>query len=126
MLHSFFLVIAMTFVHDATSTPPDCSPWTTDGSTCLFAGKDANSYTRKCSNECWVQERRRNWGPHCNMETACFFKNPDSFSAICSAWTPESGVTCENPETHDWEQMWERVCKNGLEMKYCNRTNPNP
>ena len=95
-----------------------------EGTTCVFAGNDANSYTRECSNTCWIRRNRRNWGPHCNVDAICFPKNPAELKSVCSKWYQESGVTCLNSGSGDWEQKWVRVCTRGFQLEACSKKYP--
>lgn len=105
---------------------PSCSSWTKeDGVICIFAGRDANSYTRQCDDACRVvvYGQPKN-DPNCNREQACHFNNPSTFKSNCSEWIQVDGVICQNSNSGAWQQQWARACTTGFKDIACSSEMP--
>lgn len=98
-----------------------CTEWSRiSGLSCVFNGYSVDVWQRQCENPCgW-----RNYGPHCDLEQFCHSEDPKTLETSCTRWTKESGVTCQNPNTGDWEQKWGRACQNGLVTSWCSDIDP--
>jgi hypothetical protein len=126
LLSLIFLTLGMSLGLQANDS--ECTEWVKERSiSCIFGGRSADVYKRKCENHCWYnsQTRRGNMGPDCNRQRACTNNNPTNFTSVCSEWVKHSGVTCHSSETDSWEQKWIRVCTKGYNERRCSGTNPN-
>lgn len=103
-----------------------CTPWVKQsGITCTFGNTSAFAWNRKCDTACWGNwVGGGNWGPDCDREELCSPVNPDEFRGECGEWTRQSGVSCQNPKTGDWEQAWNRACKTGESELACSKETP--
>lgn len=103
-----------------------CTSWTEQSRvTCIFAGRSAKVYERQCENPCWYSNNgNSNWGSHCDMEIICSPRPPNEFSGLCSDWVQESGVSCRNPNTDNFENKWVRACTVGLRTDWCSNERP--
>lgn len=103
-----------------------CSSWTKEeGVICLFANRDANSYTRQCDDPCKVviYGHPKN-DPNCKREQVCHFSDPATFTGNCSEWTRVEGVICQNSDSGAWEQQWVRACTVGFKDTACSSEMP--
>lgn len=107
----------------------ECTTWEKNrGVSCIFAGRSAQVWSRRCENACWYNPRTRrgNWGPECDRTRFCHpTVNPNEMLSECTDWVQEKGVICHNPISDDWEDKWVRRCLNGRREQICRDDNPN-
>ena len=105
----------------------ECTPWKEQsGTSCTLANERGSVYRRQCENNCWRGRngRRGNWGPNCDQEKICSVEHPDTFKGVCGPWYEQSGTSCYNPNTEEWETKWERACTVGLKEHWCSDKYP--
>lgn len=116
------LMVLMALLTSWSASANYCTKWTkVSGISCVFNGSSTDLWQRQCENVCHY----RNYGAHCDLERFCHNDNPNQLQGSCTKWTKESGVTCYNPNTSNWEQKWSRACQTGLATTWCSDENPN-
>ena len=121
-----FLSLVLISTLSSAKVESTCSNWQKeDGVTCIFAGRDASSYTRQCSDPCRVviYGHPKN-DPNCKREQVCHFDDPSTFIGNCSSWTRVDSVTCYNADSGTWEQQWARACTVGFKDTACSSEMP--
>lgn len=126
-IKSMMIIFTLFVSSEVIASNGKCTEWTkTRGVSCIYAGRSANVYERQCENYCWRgRHNQGNWGPDCDRQRVCHFNDPDTFQDVCSEWIKQSGTSCRNPNTGDWEQKWVRACTVGLREDWCSDSNPN-
>lgn len=98
-----------------------CTEWSEQNFTCVYGGRSAKVWARQCENVCTY----RNYGPQCDLDRICLDQNPNDLQSTCSRWVKESGMSCVNPNSGQFQQKWVRACQKGLAMTWCSNVNPN-
>ena len=117
----FFLSIV--FLCSSAYANNSCTDWTqTRGVSCVFAGDWGNLWQRQCLNPC----HNRNSSYQCDKESICVdsHTNPNQLSSSCTDWTKDSGVSCLNVNTGNWEQRWIRACQTETATQWCSEDKP--
>ncbi len=118
------ILLALLFLGSLAQAQTSCTDWTqARGVSCIFAGHSADLWKRQCLNPC----RYQSGSSQCQNESICLDRNldPNRLSSNCTDWSAESGVTCQNVNTEQWEQRWVRACQGGYSTEqWCSNQRP--
>ena len=101
-----------------------CTNWTqTHGTSCVFNSNFGSLWERQCTETCQYHGMTTN----CNYETFCAAGdlNPNQMQSSCTDWVAQSGTSCRNPNSGDWEQSWIRSCQTNYKTEWCSKQKPN-
>ncbi len=118
------LFLGLLFFGHFAKAQSSCTDWTkTRNVSCVFAGDMADLWKRQCLEPCGY----RSGSNGCANESICVERNinPNQLASNCTDWTQESGVTCLNVNSGDWEQRWVRACQAGfVALQWCSNERP--